>query len=238
MKLSIIIPVYNEAGTLREVVEKIESVSLPLEREVIAVDDFSTDGSRQVLKGLEYRIRVCYQEENRGKGAAIRKGLDVATGDIVLIQDADLEYDPTEYPKLLEPILKGEAVVVYGSRFSRIGEIYQVSYQHKSFHLWHFIYYLGNRLLTFMTAVLYGSSLTDMETCYKVIRMDVLKSLNLVANRFEIEPEITAKILKRGIKIYEVPVSYKGREYDEGKKITWKDGLTAIKVLIKYRFFD
>ena len=238
MKLSVVIPVYNEAKTLKEIIGKIESVSLPVEREIIVVDDFSTDGSRQILKEMESRLKIHYQRENQGKGAAIRKGFEMATGDIVIIQDADLEYDPFEYPKLIEPILAGRCAVVYGSRFSRIKELSQVSYQHKKSHPWHFVYYLGNRLLTLITTVLYGSSLTDMETCYKVIRTDVLKGLNLTASRFEIEPEITAKILKQGIKIHEVPISYKGREYDEGKKITWRDGLTAIRVLIKYKFFD
>ena len=238
MKLSIIIPVYNEAATLREILQKVESVALPLDREIIAVDDFSTDGSREILKELEGRFKVIYQPVNRGKGAALRTGFKEATGDLIIVQDADLEYNPAEYLKLIAPILSGRTTVVYGSRFAGDGGLGRMVRQHKKLYSWHFFYYLGNRFLSLVTALLYGSSITDMETGYKVFKTEVIKSLVLTADRFEFEPEVTAKILRKGIKIYEVPISYHGREYSEGKKITWRDGLTAIKVLFKYRFFD
>ena len=238
MKLSIVIPVYNEAKTLREILRKVESLDLPLDREVVAVDDFSTDGSREILKEFEGRARVMYQPANMGKGAALRLGIKEATGDLIIVQDADLEYDPAEYPKLIEPILSGRAQVVYGSRFAGDGGLAQVIRQHKKLYSWHFLYYLGNRFLSLVTTLLYGSAINDMETGYKVFKSDVIKNLNIVSNRFEFEPEVTAKILKRGIKIHEVPITYHGREYSEGKKITWRDGLTAIKVLVKYKFFE
>ena len=238
MKLSIIIPVYNEATTLREILRKVESVALPLDREIIAVDDFSTDGSREILKELEGRFKVIYQPVNTGKGAALRTGFKEATGDLIIVQDADLEYNPAEYPKLIAPILSGRAAVVYGSRFASDGGLAQMVRQHEKLYSWHFFYYLGNRFLSLVTALLYGSAITDMETGYKVFKTEVIKGLDLTADRFEFEPEVTAKILKKGIKIYEVPISYHGREYSEGKKITWRDGIAAIKVLIKCRFFE
>ena len=238
MKLSIIIPVYNEATTLREILRKVESVALPLDREIIAVDDFSTDGSREILKELEGRFKVIYQPVNTGKGAALRTGFKEATGDLIIVQDADLEYNPAEYPKLIAPILSGRAAVVYGSRFASDGGLAPMLRQHEKLYSWHFFYYLGNRFLSLVTALLYGSAITDMETGYKVFKTEVIKGLDLTADRFEFEPEVTAKILKKGIKIYEVPISYHGREYSEGKKITWRDGIAAIKVLIKCRFFE
>lgn len=234
--LSIIIPVYNEEKTISPLLDKVSSVSIPLDKEIVIVDDGSTDGTREILKKLTPPFKVFLQPENRGKGAAIRKGIEVTTGDLVIIQDADLEYDPEEYPRLLEPILAGKAEVVYGTRFSTRSVFDQVLDQHGKALPWHFLYYFGNRLLTLSTRLLYGSSITDMETCYKLMRLDLARSLSLVSERFDFEPEITAKILRRGIKIHEVPISYKGREYSEGKKITWRDGLTAVKVLIKYRF--
>ena len=237
VKLSIIIPVYNEAMTIKEIVARVRSVIIPLEKEIIVIDDCSTDDSRSIIETLGEDIKKLFHSQNKGKGAALRTGFKEATGDIVLIQDADLEYDPSEYLKLIEPILSGQSQVVYGSRFAGDGGLVQVVRQHKKLYSWHFLYYLGNRFLSLVTALLYGSSITDMETGYKVFKSEVIKGLNLTADRFEFEPEVTAKILKKGFKIYEVPISYHGREYSEGKKITWHDGLTAVKVLFKYRFF-
>ncbi len=230
MKLSIIIPVYNEEATLRELLKRVRAVHVDgVEKEILVVDDGSTDNSRRILREEAERgdIRVFYHPVNRGKGAAIRTALDHVTGDIVLIQDADLEYDPREYPVLLQPILEGRADVVYGSRF--------LGGPRKAMLFWHMV---GNKVLTFVTNLLYDTILSDMETCYKVFRTEVIKPLRLRSRRFEFEPEVTAKVLKRGIRIYEVPISYTGREYHEGKKITWKDGITALWTLIKYRFVD
>lgn len=238
MKLSIIIPVYNEEKTLRQIIERVEGVKLPVDREIVAVDDCSTDGSAKILQELSGRVKAVYQSPNQGKGAALRAGIKAAMGDFIVIQDADLEYDPCEFPKLLEPILEGKAKVVYGSRFRQRLGLRQIYWEHRSLKPWHVIYYLGNRFLSFITCALYGASISDMETGYKMFKADVIKGLDLKSNRFEFEPEVTAKILKKGIKIYEVPISYKGREYSEGKKITWRDGLTAVKVLFKYRFSD
>lgn len=223
MKLSVVIPVYNERSTIEEIVRRVRAVDL--NKEIIIVDDYSTDGTRDVLRELSAEhVMVEYHARNRGKGAAVRTGLAKATGDIVLIQDADLEYDPDDYHKLIQPILRGKAQVVYGSRF--LGE-------HKAMFFWHMV---GNKLLTFVTNVLYDTTLTDMETCYKVFTIDVVRRLTLTENRFEIEPEITAKVLRMGIRIYEVPISYAGRETFEGKKITWRDGFPALWTLVKYRF--
>ncbi len=230
MKLSIIIPVYNEEATLREVLRRVRAVNLNgIEKEILVVDDGSTDNSPHILREEAQRgdIRAFYHPVNRGKGAAIRTALDHATGNIVLIQDADLEYDPREYPVLIQPILEGRADVVYGSRF--------LGGPRKAMLFWHMV---GNKLLTFVTNLLYDTILSDMETCYKVFRAEVIKPLKLRSRRFEFEPEVTAKVLKRGIRIYEVPISYTGREYHEGKKITWKDGFIALWTLIKYRFVD
>jgi len=225
MKLSVIIPVYNEKNTLSEIIDRVQKVGL--EKEIILVDDCSSDGTRELLPSFTAQnIKVVLQEKNQGKGAAIRRGIEEASGDYVIIQDADLEYDPQEYIKLILPIIEGKAQVVYGSRF--LGA-------HKFSTLSHF---LGNKMLTWLTDLLYESALTDMETCYKLIPAKLIKSIPLRANRFDFEPEITAKILKRGIKIREVPISYRGREFAEGKKISWIDGFAAIWALLKYRFYD
>lgn len=230
MKLSVLVPVYNERDTIERVVEQVLAVDLgELEREVILVDDGSADGSREVLARLEDRpgVRVFYHDVNQGKGAAVRTAMFRATGDIMLVQDADLEYDPRDYRIVLQPILEGRADVVYGSRF--------LGGPRKAMLFWHMV---GNRALTFLTNLLYDSILTDMETCYKAFRSDVVRDLALRAKRFELEPELTAKILKRGYRIYEVPISYNGREYTEGKKITWRDGPVAAWSLLRYRFRD
>ena len=225
LKVSIIIPVYNEAATIREIVARVQSS--PINKEIVIVDDGSMDGTRDILKQIEYPdVHIIMHGVNQGKGMAIRTGLKYATGAYVLIQDADLEYDPADYEVLLRPVLRGKATVVYGSRF--LGE-------HKAMLFWHSV---GNRLLTLITNIFYDSTLTDMETCYKLIPTDLIRSIRLRCRRFDFEPEITAKILKRGYRIYEVPISYAGRELHEGKKITWRDGIPALLTLIKYRFVD
>ncbi len=224
-KLSVIIPVFNERNTVAEIVRRMRSVELPVEREFVIVDDGSDDGTRDVLTQLrDSTVRVVAHGVNRGKGAAIRTGLENVSGDVVLVQDADLEYDPEDWPKLLAPVLKGRARVVYGSRFT--GERRNML----------FLHWVGNRFLAFVTNVLYNSTLSDMETCYKLFERDVLDGIKLRADRFDFEPEFTAKVLRRGIRIYEVPISYAGREPYEGKKITWRDGVIALWTLVKYRF--
>jgi glycosyltransferase involved in cell wall biosynthesis len=224
-KLSVIIPVFNERNTVAEVVRRVRTVELPVEREIVIVDDGSDDGTRDVLTQLrDSTVRVVAHGVNRGKGAAIRTGLENVSGDVVLVQDADLEYDPEDWPKLLAPVLKGRARVVYGSRFT--GERRNML----------FLHWVGNRFLSFVTNVLYNSTLSDMETCYKLFERDVLDGMQLQADHFDFEPEFTAKVLRRGIRIYEVPISYAGREPYEGKKITWRDGVTALWTLVKYRF--
>ena len=225
-KLSVIVPVYNERNTVVEVVRRMRAVELPdgIEREIIVIDDGSTDGTRDVLRQLgDSTVRILVHEGNRGKGAAVRTGLALATGDYVLIQDADLEYDPDDWPRLIAPVTRGRARVVYGSRFT--GE-------RRNMLLLHWI---GNRLLSLVTNVLFNSTLSDMETGYKLIDRKLMNDLDLRSDHFDIEPEITAKILKRGIRIYEVPISYMGREFDEGKKITWRDGFAALWTLVKFR---
>lgn len=225
MKLSVIVPVFNERATVGEVIRRVLAVDL--DTEIIVVDDGSTDGTRDVLAALSAdHLQVLYHARNRGKGAAIRTGLARSSGDVVVIQDADLEYDPADYRALLRPIETGKAKVVYGSRF--LGE-------HKAMFFWHMV---GNKFLTFTTNVLYDTTLTDMETCYKVLTREVVGRLNLTEDRFQIEPEITAKVLRMGYRIYEVPISYAGREKYEGKKITWRDGFPALWSLVKYRFHE
>ena len=225
MKLSILIPIYNERATILEIAQRVQAVQF--EKEIIAVDDGSTDGTRDLLPQLEKAgITVLYHDYNQGKGAAICTALARATGDIIVIQDADLEYDPRDYSQLVTPIMEGRAKVVYGSRF--LGS-------HMAMFYWHM---QANKLLTLMTNILYDAILTDMETGYKAFRADVIKAIPLRSRRFDFEPEITAKVLKRGNRIYEVPISYYGREYSEGKKIGTRDGFAAIWTLLKYRFVD
>ncbi len=226
MKLSVIIPVYDEENTIQEILRQVRAVGIV--DEIIVVDDGSTDKTRALLKLEESQpcTTVIYQPFNQGKGAAVRAGIDKATGDILLIQDADLEYDPRDYPAMIRPIVEGRVKVAYGSRF--LGP-------RKAMMFWHM---LGNKALTLLTNVLYNTILSDMETCYKAFRADVIKSIPLHSKRFEFEAEITAKVLKRGHRIFEVPISYYGREYTEGKKITWREGPKAVWTLIKYRFVD
>jgi glycosyltransferase involved in cell wall biosynthesis len=228
-KLSVVVPVYNESATIAEIVRRMKAVELPdgIEREIIVVDDGSSDGTADVLDGLrDDTVQVISRATNRGKGAAVRLGFEHAGGDYVLIQDADLEYDPDDWPRLLQPVLRGRARVVYGSRFT--GERRNMLFFH----------WVGNRFLSFVTNVLYNTTLSDMETCYKLIDRRLIEGLALRADRFDIEPEITAKLLRRRIRIYEVPISYAGREYDEGKKITWRDGFAALWTLVRCRFRD
>ncbi|MCI5137054.1 MAG: glycosyltransferase family 2 protein [Candidatus Electrothrix sp. AR1] len=228
-KLSIIIPVYNEEKTITEVINTVLAVELPLAKEIIVVDDASTDATRQVIEQLPDKGFVkIFHEKNRGKGAALRSGFAKATGDIVLIQDADLEYDPAEYPKLLKPILDGKADVVYGSRF--IG-----SEAHRVLYFWHMV---GNRLLTLLSNMSTNLNLTDMETCYKVFRNEVVRNISLKEDRFGFEPEITAKIARTECRIFEVGISYSGRTYKEGKKIGIRDGFRALYCIVKYRFIS
>jgi glycosyltransferase involved in cell wall biosynthesis len=222
--LTVITPVFNERTTVAEVIRRMRAVELPMTLQVIVVDDGSSDGSDKVLRAVEdSTVRVIRHETNRGKGAAIRTGLAQARGDLVLIQDADLEYDPNDWRRLLDPILTGKARVVYGSRFT--GERKNMLPMH----------WVGNRILSLATNLLYSSTLSDMETCYKLFDSQVLEGITIASNRFEFEAEITAKVLRRGHRIYEVPISYAGREYDEGKKITWRDGFGALLTLIKFR---
>jgi glycosyltransferase involved in cell wall biosynthesis len=224
--LSVVMPVYNERTTIEEIIGRVMTV--PMRIELIVVDDCSTDGTRDLLAQLRLRhgFKLVLQPKNAGKGAALRRGFQEVTGDVMVIQDADLEYSPEEYPDLIGLICQGRADVVYGSRF--IG-------RHRVFL---FTHYAGNRLLTLITNVLYNTMLTDMETCYKMMRTEVLRSMALQSNGFGIEPEMTAKIFKRGYRVYEVPITYDGRGYEEGKKITWRDGIVALWVLIKYRFSE
>ena len=228
MKISVVIPVYNEIDTIEELVSRVLIVAI--KKEVIIVDDFSTDGTRERLKQVvqhQENVEVLYHNRNQGKGAALRTGFGSVTGDIVIIQDADLEYNPREYPKLLKPILDGQADVVYGSRF--------LGGPHRVLFFWH---YVGNKFLTLISNILTNLNLTDMETCYKAFKRQILKDLNLKSNRFGFEPEFTAKVAKKGLRIYETPISYSGRTYSEGKKITWKDGIVAIFTILWFRFFD
>lgn len=225
-EVSVIIPVYNEVNTILEVLRRV--MGQPNVTEIVIIDDCSRDGSGELLKQTPFPqgVKVLFHDKNRGKGAAIRTGVQAATKEIIIIQDADLEYNPSDFPVVLRPILDGVADVVYGSRF--LGT-------HRSFMLHH---YLGNRLLSMMTNVLYNNMLTDMETGYKAFRAPIIKSMKIRSNRFDFEPEITAKVLKRGYRIYEVPIYYAGRDYAEGKKITWRDGFAAVWALLRFRFSD
>ena len=228
-KLSIIIPIYNEANTVEELIKRVEAVNLDnIAKELVLIDDGSIDGSREILKKYQDRYKVIFKEKNQGKGAAIRAGFAIATGDIVIVQDADLEYDPKEYKEMIAPILAGKADAVYGSRFIS-------SKPHRVLYFWH---YLGNRMLTLFSNMCTNLNLTDMETCYKAMNRKALDIIlpKLSSNRFGIEPEITALLAKNKLRIYEVGISYSGRTYEEGKKVNWKDGVSAIWCIIKFNF--
>jgi len=223
--LSIIIPVYNEIGSIEEIIKKVNES--PYEKEIIIVDDCSTDGTREYLKGIkENYITTIFHDRNQGKGAALRNGIAHARGDVIIIQDADLEYDPREYPKLLEPIVDGKADVVYGSRF--------LGGPHRVLYFWH---YMGNSIVTLLSNMFTNLNLTDMETGYKVFKREVLDGIVIESDRFGFEPEITAKMARKRCRMYEVPISYYGRSYEEGKKITWKDGIKAFFTILKYNVF-
>ena len=233
MMLSIVIPVYNEKETLFEIIRRVLDSPVEMEREIVLVDDCSSDGTLALYPQLEAKfpgakIRLCKHTVNQGKGAALRTGYEQAAGDIVIVQDADLEYNPREYPKLLGPILDGRADVVYGSRFVG-GDAHRVLY------FWHSV---GNRFLTMLSNMFTNLNLTDMETCYKVFRAEVLKDITIKSNRFGVEPEITAKVARGGWRVYEVGISYSGRSYEEGKKITWKDGFQAMFCIFRFAMFD
>jgi len=223
--LSVIVPVFNERNTIAEILRRIRAVELPMQLEVVVVDDGSTDGTGKVLSALQdSTVRVVTHHANRGKGAAVRTGIETARGQLVLIQDGDLEYDPDDWPTLLEPVLKGKAQVVYGSRFTGAGRAMRPTQ------------WLGNRLLTLTANVLYRSTLSDMETCYKLFDRAVLDAITIESDGFDFEPEITAKVLRRGYRIYEVPISYTGRDASEGTKFEWRDGVRALTALVRYRF--
>ncbi len=231
IKLSVIIPVYNEEKTIKKVIDKVKKVKLKnIKKEIIIVDNFSEDNTRNILKNLnDDSLKIFYHDKNMGKGTSIKTGFKNSTGDIILIQDADLEYNPDDYEKLLKPIIEDKAKVVYGSRIVATRNNPKNMYR---------LYYLGNLFLTFMTNLLYSAKISDMATGYKVFRKDVIKGINLKSKGFDFDTEITTKILKKGYKIYEVPISFVGRSFEEGKKITWMDGVKAAYYLLKYRCFD
>lgn len=227
MKISVVMPVFNEENTIREIIDKVQNINI--EKEIIIVDDCSTDKTRDVLRSLKAdNIRILFHDKNLGKGGALKTGFKQAAGDIVIIQDADLEYDPEEYQKLIDPIVKGHADVVYGSRLSggRPQRVYM---------FWHKV---GNNFLTFLTGILYNTTLTDMETGYKVFKREVIQNMDIKSRGFAVEPEITAKIFKKRCRVYEIPISYYGRDYSEGKKIKWWHAIGAIWALVKYKFVD
>lgn len=227
MKLSIVIPVFNERDTIEELIRRVQNVEVGLEKEIIIVDDGSEDGTHQILENLNHpNIKIFFHSINQGKGASLQTGFSKAAGDIVLIQDADLEYDPRDYSRLLEPILDGRADAVFGSRF--------LGGPHRVLFFWH---YIGNKLLTTLSNMLTNLNLSDMETCYKVFRKEIIDKITLKSKRFGFEPEITIKLSKMKCRIYEVPISYSGRDYSEGKKIGWKDGVAAIFHIFRYKFF-
>ena len=229
MKLSVVMPVYNESRWIEEIVERVRRAVPDADREILIVDDCSTDGTQDIVRRLGEHpdVRVAFHEQNQGKGAALRTAFAMVTGDIVIIQDADLEYDPEDYPSLLKPIRLGKADVVFGSRF--IGET------HRGLFFWH---YLGNRFLTILSNMFTNLNLTDMETCYKAFRAEILQEVRFRSNRFGFEPEFTAKMARKGYRIYETAIDYHGRDYTEGKKITWKDGFRALFAIVYFRFFD
>ncbi|HUT23796.1 MAG TPA: glycosyltransferase family 2 protein [Sumerlaeia bacterium] len=229
MLLSIIMPIYNEKATVERIISQVEGVDLgEIRKEIVLVDDGSTDGTRDLLRPYMGResFQVLLHERNKGKGAAVRTGLDHCTGDLIIIQDADLEYDPADYPVMLAPILQGKADVVFGSRFKGAGRAFLATH------------YYGNKFITFLANILYNTNLTDIETCYKAFHRRVFDVVRLRSNSFDIEPEITAKVFKNRFRVFETPISYSGRDFSEGKKITWRDGVTAIWALLRFRFFD
>lgn len=231
MKLSIVVPIYNEVATIERIVEAIKSVDIGMEKEIVLVDDCSKDGTRDLLQQMQAKdpsLAVYFHEVNQGKGGALHTGFQKATGDYVLIQDADLEYDPHEYPQLLAPLLSGRADVVFGSRFLGGGP-------HRVVFYWHFV---GNRFLTWLSNMTTNLNLTDMEVCYKVFKREVIQAIPLREKRFGFEVEITAKVARRHLRVYEVPISYYGRDYSEGKKIGWKDGVSAIRCILRYAWKD
>lgn len=226
--VDIIIPVYNEEDTIENILEVVDNTDFcGLKKNIVVVDDCSVDSTRSILKKYEDKFKIIYKDKNGGKGSAVSLGINNSSGDIVVIQDADLEYDPNDYSKLISLIIRGEADVVYGSRF--------LDNPFKNFM---FLSYLANRFLTLLTNIIYGTKLTDMETCYKAMRREFVQNIEIKSRKFDLEPEITAKLVKKGAKIKELPISYNARSYESGKKITYKDGLMAIKALIKYRFTD